>query len=78
MADIGGGPGRYALWLAECGYQVVHRDFSQAEPLAGSPEANRAAHPAVRRAVLATARALERVPELIGIGPHLLAAAHSA
>ena len=27
VADIGGGPGRYALWLAECGYQVVHRDL---------------------------------------------------
>jgi SAM-dependent methyltransferase len=27
VADIGGGPGRYALWLAELGYQVVHRDL---------------------------------------------------
>jgi SAM-dependent methyltransferase len=27
VADIGGGPGRYALWLAELGYQVVHRDI---------------------------------------------------
>ena len=26
-ADIGGGPGRYALWLAQMGYQVVHRDL---------------------------------------------------
>ena len=26
IADIGGGPGRYALWLAALGYQVVHRD----------------------------------------------------
>jgi SAM-dependent methyltransferase len=26
VADIGGGPGRYALWLASLGYQVVHRD----------------------------------------------------
>jgi SAM-dependent methyltransferase len=31
-----------------------------------------------RRVVLETARALERVPELIGIGPHLLATAHRA
>lgn len=22
VADVGGGPGRYAVWLAECGYQV--------------------------------------------------------
>jgi SAM-dependent methyltransferase len=27
VADIGGGPGRYALWLAQLGYQVVHRDL---------------------------------------------------
>ena len=27
VADVGGGPGRYALWLAELGYQVVHRDL---------------------------------------------------
>jgi hypothetical protein len=37
VADIGGGPGRYALWLAGLGYRV------------------------------------ERVPELLGVGPHLLA-----
>lgn len=27
IADIGGGPGRYAIWLAGLGYQVVHRDI---------------------------------------------------
>jgi SAM-dependent methyltransferase len=27
VADVGGGPGRYALWLADLGYQVVHRDL---------------------------------------------------
>lgn len=27
VADIGGGPGRYALWLAERGYRVLHRDL---------------------------------------------------
>jgi len=27
IADIGGGPGRYALWLAGLGYDVVHRDL---------------------------------------------------
>jgi SAM-dependent methyltransferase len=27
VADIGGGPGRYARWLAELGYRVVHRDM---------------------------------------------------
>jgi len=27
VADIGGGPGRYAIWLASLGYRVVHRDI---------------------------------------------------
>src|SRR2546429_5170704 len=27
VADIGGGPGRYALWLASLGYQIEHRDL---------------------------------------------------
>jgi SAM-dependent methyltransferase len=27
VADIGGGPGRYALWLASLGYQMFHRDL---------------------------------------------------
>jgi len=27
VADIGGGPGRYAMWLAGLGYQVEHRDL---------------------------------------------------
>jgi SAM-dependent methyltransferase len=27
VADIGGGPGRYALWLADLGYRVRHRDL---------------------------------------------------
>jgi len=27
IADIGGGPGRYTLWLARRGYRVTHRDL---------------------------------------------------
>jgi SAM-dependent methyltransferase len=27
VADIGGGPGRYAVWLAQAGYDVIHRDI---------------------------------------------------
>src|SRR6478752_4996679 len=27
VADIGGGPGRYARWLASVGYRVHHRDL---------------------------------------------------
>jgi len=29
IADVGGGPGRYALWLAASGYTVEHRDIVQ-------------------------------------------------
>ena len=29
VADIGGGPGRYARWLAGSGYEVEHRDLVQ-------------------------------------------------
>lgn len=28
VADVGGGPGRYALWLAAAGYRVEHRDLA--------------------------------------------------
>ncbi len=27
IADVGGGPGRYAIWLADLGYTVRHRDL---------------------------------------------------
>jgi ubiquinone/menaquinone biosynthesis C-methylase UbiE len=27
VADIGGGPGRYALWVGQLGYQILHRDL---------------------------------------------------
>lgn len=27
VADIGGGPGRYAIWLADLGYTIEHRDL---------------------------------------------------
>jgi SAM-dependent methyltransferase len=29
VADVGGGPGRYSLWLAGLGYRVLHRDLVQ-------------------------------------------------
>lgn len=29
VADVGGGPGRYSLWLAGRGYTVRHRDLVQ-------------------------------------------------
>jgi SAM-dependent methyltransferase len=27
VADVGGGPGRYSIWLAKAGYRVHHRDL---------------------------------------------------
>jgi SAM-dependent methyltransferase len=49
VADIGGGPGRYALWLASLGYQVEHRDLMplHVEQLA----ADAAGMPGIRTAV---------------------------
>lgn len=43
VADIGGGPGRYATWLADRGYVVEHRDLvplhvEQARTAAGGSE----------------------------------------
>ncbi|MGO9198104.1 MAG: class I SAM-dependent methyltransferase [Acidimicrobiales bacterium] len=56
VADVGGGPGRYAMWLAELGYRVFHRDIvplhaEQTARLAGG-------HPAIETAV-ADARRLD-------------------
>ncbi|SDF35747.1 Methyltransferase domain-containing protein [Blastococcus aurantiacus] len=47
VADIGGGPGRYALWLAESGYEVEHRDLVQRhvdELAVHAPESVRTKH----------------------------------
>src|ERR1700722_13995003 len=59
VADIGGGPGRYALWLASLGYQVEHRDLM---PLHVE---QRLADPVDRSVTLEVSRAIERVPELV-------------
>jgi SAM-dependent methyltransferase len=40
VADIGGGPGRYALWLAGLGYRVEHRDLMPLHVRQLSEEAN--------------------------------------
>ena len=110
VADIGGGPGRYALWLAaldlideidrtgmlpplhegaftafchrpgelreeigEAGLEVM--DLVSVEGPAfilGDLDA-RMADPVDRSIALEVARAIERVPELVGLGPHLIA-----
>lgn len=56
VADIGGGPGRYALWLASLGYQVEHRDLM---PLhVGQLQEAAVGRPEIRTAV-ADARTLD-------------------
>jgi hypothetical protein len=78
VADIGGGPGRYARpgelrdEVGEAGLEVV--DLVSVEGPAfilGDLDA-RMADPADRSVALAVARAIERVPELTGFGPHLI------
>jgi len=50
VADIGGGPGRYSLWLAGRGHRVEHRDLvplhveqtaSRGRPRPGDPHRRR-------------------------------------
>lgn len=55
VADIGGGPGRYAFWLADRGYSVQHRDVV---PLHVEQVMTTRAGPSVETA-LADARALD-------------------
>jgi SAM-dependent methyltransferase len=81
IADIGGGPGRYALWLASLGYQVEHRDLM---PLHVSQlQAAAVGRPEIRTAV-ADARALDlpdaSVDAVLLFGPlyHLAAPADRA
>src|SRR5215475_2885341 len=52
VADIGGGPGRYSIWLAGLGYRVVHRDVVplHIEQLAAAAVADPAAAPAIESA----------------------------
>jgi SAM-dependent methyltransferase len=49
IADIGGGPGRYALWLAGLGYAVEHRDLmpSHVAQLAAEADGLASLHTAV-------------------------------
>jgi len=54
VADIGGGPGRYALWLADRGHDVVHRDLVQLHV----EQVRAAGHPRIKSDV-GDARALD-------------------
>ncbi|HEY2549512.1 MAG TPA: methyltransferase domain-containing protein [Streptosporangiaceae bacterium] len=69
VADIGGGPGRYARWLAGLGYQVRHRDLM---PL-HVRQAQAGEHGAAIESRLADARELdlpdESVDAVLLLGP---------
>jgi SAM-dependent methyltransferase len=75
VADIGGGPGRYALWLASLGYQVEHRDLM---PLHVGQLAEQAAGVAGIRTAVGDARDLDlpsaSVDAVLLLGPlyHLI------
>lgn len=71
IADIGGGPGRYSLWLASLGYAVVHRDFvsSHVEELRAAADA----YGSVIESAVGDARSLDladaRVDAVLLLGP---------
>jgi SAM-dependent methyltransferase len=68
VADIGGGPGRYARWLAELGYDVQHRDLAP-----GHVDQLRASAPESVHARLGDARNLDlpdaSVDAVLMLGP---------
>jgi SAM-dependent methyltransferase len=74
IADIGGGPGRYADWLVAAGYRVVHRDL-----VAHHVEHVRSRHGAAVDAAVGDARTLDlddgSVEVVLLLGPlyHLVA-----
>lgn len=51
IADIGGGPGRYALWLASLGYQVEHRDLMPLHVSQLQADADAAGLPGIHAAI---------------------------
>jgi SAM-dependent methyltransferase len=69
-------PGQLRAELAASGLQVLDLVGVEGPAYLLDDLAARLADDEDRRVVLETARALERVPELLGIGPHLLATAH--
>jgi SAM-dependent methyltransferase len=62
IADIGGGPGRYSLWLAGLGYRVLHRDLVplHVQQLRAAVEGDARIHTAV-----ADARSLDLADESV-------------
>jgi hypothetical protein len=70
-------PGQLRAELTAGGLQIVDLVSVEGPAYLLDDLAARLAVAEDRRVVLETARALERVPELLGIGPHLLATARA-
>lgn len=68
-------PGQLRAELATAGFQVIDLVSVEGAAFLLDDLGERLASPVSRRIVLTTARAVERVPELLGTGPHLLATA---
>ncbi|TDD59752.1 class I SAM-dependent methyltransferase, partial [Actinomadura darangshiensis] len=66
-------PGQLRAELRSAGLRVVDLVSVEGPAYLLHDVADRMADPLGRTVVLETARAIERVPELLGIGPHLLA-----
>jgi SAM-dependent methyltransferase len=69
-------PAQLRAELIASGYHVTDLVSVEGPAFLLDDLGERLADDEARRVVLDTARALERVPELLGIGPHLLATAH--
>ncbi|HEY2508648.1 MAG TPA: class I SAM-dependent methyltransferase [Streptosporangiaceae bacterium] len=59
VADVGGGPGRYAIWLADLGYTVLHRDIVPLHIQLVTAAAQQVTAAAAIESRLADARALD-------------------
>jgi hypothetical protein len=68
-------PAQFRAELLASGLQLTALVCVEGPAYLLSDLGDRLADPEGRRVVMDTARALERVPELLGIGPHLLATA---
>jgi hypothetical protein len=68
-------PGQLRAELAAAEFHVTDLVCVEGPPFLLADLDERLADPEDRRVVLETARTLERVPELLGVGPHLLATA---
>ena len=68
-------PGDLADEVAEAGLQLDDLVGVEGLPLAGSDMQSRLSDPAAWNVLLDAARAIERVPELMGLSPHLIATA---